>query len=77
MIGEILISDAVFVWFDAVGEVNGEARFAAVDDEDNLAFPWREAAVIGSVTLLASVVYYVAPLNIATVLVDRGAGSAR
>lgn len=39
-------------------------------------FPWREAAMIGSVTLIASVIYYVEPLNIATVLAAQGAGSS-
>jgi MFS family permease len=39
-------------------------------------FPWREAALIGSVTLITSVVYYVEPLNIATVLANGGAGSS-
>jgi MFS family permease len=41
-----------------------------------LPFPWREAGVIGSVTLAASLIYYVEPLNIATVLVERGARSS-
>lgn len=41
-----------------------------------LGFPWREAMIIGAVTLVASVLYYVEPLNIARVLDIRGAGSA-
>lgn len=41
-----------------------------------LGFPWREAALIGAVTLLTSVLYYVEPLNIARVLDFQGAGSA-
>jgi len=41
-----------------------------------LGFPWREALIIGSVTLVASVLYYVEPLNIARVLDQLGAGSA-
>jgi MFS family permease len=41
-----------------------------------LGFPWREAAIIGAVTLTASVLYYVEPLNISRVLDQRGAGSA-
>lgn len=41
-----------------------------------LGFPWREAAIIGAVTLIASVLYYVEPLNIARVLDMRGAGSS-
>lgn len=39
-------------------------------------FPWREAAIIAPVTLIASVLYYVEPLNIARVLDLRGAGTA-
>ena len=42
----------------------------------NLGFPWREAAIIAPVTLIASVLYYVEPLNIARVLDMRGAGTA-
>jgi MFS family permease len=41
-----------------------------------LGFPWRQAAIIGSVTLVAAVLYYVEPLNIARILDERGAGSA-
>jgi MFS family permease len=41
-----------------------------------LGFPWREAAIIGAVTLVTSVLYYVEPLNIARVLDMRGAGSS-
>jgi MFS family permease len=41
-----------------------------------LGFPWREAWIIGAVTLTASVLYYVEPLNISRVLDLRGAGSA-
>jgi MFS family permease len=41
-----------------------------------LRFPWREAALIGAVTLVTSLLYYVEPLNIARVLDLRGAGSA-
>ena len=39
-------------------------------------FPWREAMLIGSVTLITSIVYYVEPLNVATVLGAQGAGSS-
>lgn len=39
-------------------------------------FPWREAMVIGPVTLITSVLYYVEPLHVARVLELRGAGSA-
>lgn len=39
-------------------------------------YPWREALLIGSVTLVASLLYYVEPLNVATILVSKGAGSA-
>lgn len=46
------------------------------DNKARLGFPWREAAIIGAVTLTASVLYYVEPLNIARVLDLRGAGSA-
>lgn len=41
-----------------------------------LGFPWREALLIGTVTLTASVLYYVEPLNISRILDMRGAGSA-
>lgn len=41
-----------------------------------VSFPWREAAIIGAVTLVTSVLYYVEPLNIARVLDLRGAGSS-
>jgi MFS family permease len=41
-----------------------------------LGFPWTQAAIIGAVTLVTSVLYYVEPLNIARVLDMRGAGSA-
>jgi MFS family permease len=41
-----------------------------------LGYPWKEAGVIGSVTLVTSAVYYVEPLNIATVLTAQGAGSS-
>ena len=39
-------------------------------------YPWREAAIIGAVTLGASLLFYVEPLNIARVLDMTGAGSA-
>lgn len=39
-------------------------------------FPWAAAFSIGSITLIASIIYYVEPLNIATILADRGAGSS-
>lgn len=39
-------------------------------------FPWAAAFLIGSVTLIASIIYYVEPLNIATILAERGAGSS-
>jgi len=48
---------------------------APVRDAPRLGFPWRAAAIIGSVTLATSVLYYVEPLNIARVLDMRGAGS--
>lgn len=41
-----------------------------------LGYPWREAGIIAAVTLLASLLYYVEPLNIARMLDLRGAGSA-
>ncbi len=41
-----------------------------------LAFPWKEALLIGTVTLISSVLYYVEPLNIARVLDAKGAGSS-
>ncbi|GGB56107.1 MFS transporter [Blastomonas aquatica] len=49
---------------------------AAAQTSKPAGFPWRAAAIIGSVTLITSVVYYVEPLNIATVLADKGAGSS-
>lgn len=39
-------------------------------------FPWAAALSIGSITLIASIIYYVEPLNIATILANRGAGSS-
>ena len=39
-------------------------------------YPWRAAAAIGSITIIASVLYYVEPLHVASVLVAKGAGSA-
>lgn len=39
-------------------------------------YPWREALIIGSVTLVSAVCYYVEPLHIAAVLLEKGAGSA-
>lgn len=41
-----------------------------------LPYPWRQAGIIGLVTLTASLLYYVEPLNIARVLDVREAGSA-
>ena len=41
-----------------------------------LGFPWKAALLIGAVTLVTSVLYYVEPLNIARVLDMRGAGSS-
>jgi MFS family permease len=42
----------------------------------HLRFPWKEALLIGTVTLISSVLYYVEPLNIARVLDAKGAGSS-
>lgn len=42
----------------------------------HLRFPWKEALLIGTVTLITSVLYYVEPLNIARVLDAKGAGSS-
>lgn len=39
-------------------------------------FPWKVAASIGIVTLVASVLYYVEPLHVAAVMQASGAGSA-
>ena len=39
-------------------------------------FPWKVAASIGIVTLIASVLYYVEPLHVAAVMQAGGAGSA-
>lgn len=52
------------------------ARTDHGDARPRLGFPWRAAALIGAVTLVTSVLYYVEPLNIARVLDMRGAGSA-
>ncbi len=41
-----------------------------------LPFPWRQAGVIGSLTLLASLIYYVEPLNISRILEAAGVKSA-
>ena len=45
-------------------------------DGPRAGFPWRAALLIGSVTLITSVLYYVEPLNIATLLAQNGAGSS-
>lgn len=39
-------------------------------------FPWKAAFAIGAVTLITSLLYYVEPLNIATIFSDLGAGSS-
>ncbi|SNS51293.1 MULTISPECIES: MFS transporter [unclassified Azospirillum] len=41
-----------------------------------LPYPWKEAFLIGGVTLVTSALYYVEPLNIARVLDAKGAGSS-
>lgn len=41
-----------------------------------LGYPVRQALLIGTVTLITSILYYAEPLHIAQVLTDRGAGSA-
>ena len=51
-------------------------RGALAPGDVRLGYPWREALLIGVVTLVASLLYYIEPLNVATVLVDKGAGSA-
>ncbi len=48
----------------------------ASSPKTRLRYPWREAGIIGAVTLIASILYYVEPLNVARVLDARGAGSA-
>ncbi|MFT4056705.1 MAG: MFS transporter [Novosphingobium sp.] len=53
---------------------SGDAAVAG--QAPRLGFPWRQAAIIGTVTLITSVLYYVEPLNIARVLDIKGAGSA-
>jgi MFS family permease len=58
-----------------IDEPRGTERAHAPSDKPT-GFPWRAAALIGSVTLITSVVYYVEPLNIATVLAGQGAGSS-
>jgi MFS family permease len=58
------------IYIDEPVKASREAQMAT------LAFPVREATLIGSVTLAASLIYYVEPLNIATVLVGKGAGSS-
>lgn len=40
-----------------------------------LSFPWRAAAIVGLVSLVASTLYYIEPIHIATVLQSTGAGS--
>ncbi len=62
----IFIDEPVQRERDAI--VPGEAGFQG--------YPWRAALLIGGVTLVASLLYYVEPLNVATVLVAKGAGSA-
>jgi len=52
------------------------ARDEAQSDPATRDFPWRAAAAIGFITIIASVLYYVEPLHVASVLVAKGAGSA-
>lgn len=58
-----------------IDEPNG-TETARKQLEKPLGFPWRQAALIGSVTLITSIIYYAEPLNIATVLVSHGTGSS-
>ena len=60
------------MFIDEPTEYAGGAR----DRCARLPFPWREATLIGLVTLIASIVYYVEPLHIAQILDMRGAGSS-
>lgn len=52
------------------------ARQTADQSRPRLGFPWRAASIIGAITIVTSVLYYVEPLHVATVLTDKGAGSA-
>jgi len=53
-----------------------EPRSGEPANRHRLGYPWRKAAIIGAVTLVASLIYYVEPLHIARMLDLRGAGSA-
>ena len=45
-----------------------QSRVSVASKSDRLPFPWRESLVVGALTLFASLIYYVEPLNIARVL---------
>jgi MFS family permease len=59
-----------------IDEPRSEAQAGNHGQRVRTPFPWREAAIIGAVTLTTSILYYVEPLHIARVLDARGAGSA-
>lgn len=59
-----------------IDEPRGERSECVGKPAVAFAFPWKEAAIIGAVTLTASILYYVEPLNIARVLDMRGAGTS-
>lgn len=48
----------------------------ATDGDRRIAFPWRAGLVIGAVTVVSAICYYVEPLHIAALLLAKGAGSA-
>ncbi len=60
----------------ALAFIDEPLRTAKHADAPRAAFPWRAALLIGSVTLTTSILYYVEPLNIATLLAQKGAGSS-
>jgi len=51
-------------------------RGTAEPGHQTLPFPWKTAPIIGAVTFIASVLYYLEPLHIATMLMDRGVKTA-
>jgi MFS family permease len=63
----------VLAWF-VIDEPLRPARDGA--GHGSLPFPWREAGIIGAVTFVTSILYYVEPLHVATMLTARGVRTA-
>lgn len=66
---------AVMAWL-YIEEPTGRAIQHVTEQAGNLPYPWKTASVIGAVTLVSSLIYYVEPLNFANVMRLRGVESA-